>query len=83
MPILEPATVPGRSATSPVDAQEARRLGITGGYPRTLQRLAGMRGRTLNAHTVWPGADELVELSTLPAHGLLVENDLAEIPRYL
>ena len=55
---------------------EARRLGITPGYPRSRADLEVLRPHVKNRNADLPGAQQLVEeLVTLPTHGQLTERD--------
>jgi len=77
-----PLLTPGGIASLPQSSQ-ARGWGIMPGYPRPLPEVPASRTRTLQGPAT-PGAKRLVvELLTLPTHGLLARKDRSPIVQTL
>ena len=79
LPLLVSGSVVGAWRT-----RDARRRGITPGYPRALPDLEGFGGRVLNPEEQFTGARELARmLHTLPTHSLLKDQDLGALSGWL
>jgi perosamine synthetase len=66
------------------DSQRQARIGVIRGYPMPLPQLHAAHTCCVNCNEKFPGAALLAEqLITLPTHGLLNENDLRALERWL
>lgn len=76
--------LPKPALLSRARTREARRMGITPGYPLTLGQLPGFSARLTEGHRNFSGAEVLAAgLLTLPTHGQLGPSDLARLQRWL
>lgn len=79
LPLLPSATLQPQ-----VQTPEARRLGVTPGYPLPLSALPGFAERLTQRGQAFPGAELLAQsLITLPTHGQLTARDLERLAHWL
>jgi perosamine synthetase len=79
LPVVASLGVRGAAAEA-----EARRLGVTPGYPQALCDLARFRGRCANRDAAFPGSRLLAaRLCTLPTHSRLEPTDLTRLEQWI